>query len=118
MTGEDTVTRIRFSTGLGLASLLALATLLAGCGASTSASSLGDTEWELEELHGRDVLDDISVTLRLGADDELSGSGGCNRYFGTWETGDGQEIILQTTGATMMACEQPVMDQEQVFMDA
>jgi heat shock protein HslJ len=98
--------------------LLLASVLLAACGTVGAAGNLLDTEWELEELNGRDALDDVSVTMRLSDDDELSGSGGCNRYFGTWDTGDGDEITLNASGSTMMACEQPVMDQEQAFFEA
>jgi heat shock protein HslJ len=105
-------------TGVWLVGILAAAMLLAGCGSDASADTLTNTEWELEELHGRDVLDDISVTMKLGEDDELSGSGGCNRYIGTWETDDGDKITLAASGTTMMACDQPVMDQEQAFLEA
>jgi len=98
--------------------VLAAAGLLAACGSDAGADSLTNTEWELEELNGRDVLDDVSVTMRLGEDDELSGSGGCNRFIGTWETDDNSEITLTASGTTMMACEEAIATQEQAFLDA
>lgn len=109
---------LRIRVGLGLAGMFALSSLLAGCGASARASSLLDTEWELEELHGRDVLDDVSVTMRLDQDEKLSGSGGCNRYIGTWETDDVDQLVLRASGTTMMACDQPIQEQERAFLDA
>ena len=67
--------------GVCLVGILAVSMLLAGCGSEASADTLTNTEWELDELHGRDVLDDISVTMKLGEDDELSGSAGCSIHF-------------------------------------
>jgi heat shock protein HslJ len=45
------------------------------------------------------------------------GHGGCNRFFGTYKTADG-EIMFSSLNATRMACPQPVMDRERAFFDA
>jgi len=105
-------------SGVWLVGILAAAMLLAGCGGEASADSLTNTEWELEELNGRDALDDVSVTMTLGEDDDLFGSAGCNRYMGSWETGDDNELTLEPGGTSMMACDQPIMDQEAAFLEA
>lgn len=105
-------------TGMWLVGILAMATLLASCGSGASADALLNSEWELDELNGRDVLDDVSVTMNLKDDEELSGSGGCNRYTGTWQTDENYEITIEATGATMMACEEPILSQEQAFLEA
>lgn len=105
-------------SGIWMIGIVAAVTLLAGCGAEASADALTNSEWELDELNGRDVLDDVSVTMFLGADGELSGSGGCNRYVGTWETEDNYQITLEASGTTMMACDEPIAGQEQAFLDA
>lgn len=101
-----------------LVGALAVAVLLAGCGNNVSADSLTNTMWQLDEVNGRDVLDDVYVTMNLDPDDAMSGSAGCNRYFGTWQTGKGYDITVNATGTTMMACDQPIMDQEQDFLAA
>ncbi|HEX5165583.1 MAG TPA: META domain-containing protein [Thermomicrobiales bacterium] len=105
-------------SGIWLVGILAASMLLAGCGGEASADSLTGTKWELDELNGRDALDDVLVTMQLDDDDDLSGTSGCNRYIGSWETDDGDKITLEPSGLTMMACDQPVMDQEQAFLEA
>jgi heat shock protein HslJ len=98
--------------------LLIVSGLLAACGEEASADQLTGTKWELEELNGRDALDDVLVTMQLDKDDDLHGTAGCNQYIGSWDTGDDNEVTLEPSGMTMMACDQPVMDQEMAFLEA
>lgn len=48
---------------------------------------------------------------------KVSGTGGCNRYFGTF-TLDGKAVDFGPIGSTLMACEQAIMDDERAFFDA
>ncbi|HEV7284287.1 MAG TPA: META domain-containing protein, partial [Kaistia sp.] len=48
---------------------------------------------------------------------KISGSGGCNRYFGTVTVESGK-IKVGPLGATQMACVPAQMDQERKFLDA
>ena len=50
-------------------------------------------------------------------DGKVSGKAGCNRYFGTF-TLDGKTVDFGPLGSTLMACEQPIMDDERAFLDA
>lgn len=106
--------------GNGSKSWLALALLaavvLAACG--RDSAGLNDTEWTLNTLNGAAALANVSVTMELADDDQLFGSGGCNRYTGTWDTGDDDALTLTPGPMTMMACDQPIMDQEQAFIAA
>jgi putative lipoprotein len=101
---------------------LLLAAGVAGCTTSS------DTEETARELEGqvwrmvsytnadglvRDAIPDVEVTAEF-VDGTLSGSGGCNSYNASYET-DGSSIEIGPAAATLMACEEPVMDQEQVF---
>jgi len=45
----------------------------------------------------------------------LSGSGGCNQYSATYTT-SGQEITITQPASTMMACENPLMQQETQYL--
>ena len=47
----------------------------------------------------------------------LSGSTGCNRFFGGFELVDGG-LLLTPGGMTMMACPEDVMRQEQALLEA
>ncbi len=49
--------------------------------------------------------------------DQVSGSSGCNTFTGSY-TLDGINVTIGPLASTMMACEQPLMDQETAFMKA
>ncbi len=63
------------------------------------------------------ALADTEVTAVFGADGQLSGSAGCNRYSAPY-TVDGNKIKIGLAISTMMACEQPIMDQEAQYLAA
>ncbi len=60
---------------------------------------------------------DTEVTAIFGADGQLSGSAGCNRYNAPY-TVDGNKIKIGMAITTLMACEQSIMDQEQQYLAA
>ena len=47
----------------------------------------------------------------------LSGSGGCNRLLGRYEL-DGDRLRFGAVAKTMMACAEPLMSRERVFIEA
>lgn len=51
------------------------------------------------------------------AGDRISGSGGCNRFMGGYQTQSGQ-LSIDTLASTQMACEEPVMNQEMKYLMA
>ena len=63
------------------------------------------------------ALPDVEVTAIFGADGQLSGSAGCNTYNAPY-TVDGNKIKIGMAITTMMACEQPIMDQESQYLAA
>jgi putative lipoprotein len=86
-------------------------------GPATPAGSLQGTEWRAQEIGGRSVLDMVQATLSIEAGGRISGSAGCNRYFGTASVKDGM-IEVGPLGTTRMACMPAQMDQEKNFLDA
>jgi heat shock protein HslJ len=71
-----------------------------------AAMLLAGSEW------GYAAGGDISVQF---ADGQVSGSGGCNRFTGSY-TQDGDRLKLGTLAATQMACtDEVVMQKEQQF---
>lgn len=64
-------------------------------------------QWRLLELQGTAVLPGTEVTLRLTADGELSGSGGVNNYFGSYERQDDHGLSFGPIGATRMFLDDP-----------
>ncbi len=84
------------------------------CG-SMQRVTLEDTTWALLELKGKTIVvevNDKAPYLELNSKKASAyGFGGCNRFFGTYET-TGQSLTLGAMGATRMACPEG-MDQEQ-----
>lgn len=73
--------------------------------------------WRVEDIAGRGVIDNAQTTLRIDADGKVSGSTGCNNYFGT-ATLDGARMRFGPLATTYRACPPALMDQERKFLDA
>ena len=86
-----------------------------------TAPGLQGPDWKLSRYRDASdqmvpVLEDARVTARF-MDGKLSGSAGCNRYFGSYTAAAGDQLQLSTDiGTTMMACEPPVADQESTYL--
>ena len=86
-------------------------------------SGLQGVRWVLVSLVNADgetvtALADREVTAEFGADGQMGGSAGCNRYFASY-TIDGGNLTIGQAGSTMMACEPvEVMEQEAHFLTA
>lgn len=95
--------------------------LLTACATSSSQQGGGDLTgqvWGLTELVGETLLPDTGISAQFNSDGTLSGSSGCNQYNGKY-TVSGDSITISTPLATtMMACPQPVMDQENAYLKA
>ena len=76
---------------------------------------LAGTSWRLEDLAGAGVLDRVPSTLEFGPDGQISGSGGCNRFSGSYQR-HGDTLSLGPLAATRMACPEAVMHQEMAFL--
>ncbi len=86
-----------------------------------SEPQLESVHWQLQEYLGESgemtpVLPDTSADS-LFTQGQLTGSTGCNRYFGRYTTGEDNQLTLASeVGATQMACPGPVMQQEQRYL--
>lgn len=97
--------------------------LLAGCGASDDASgaALEDTRWVLQGYGPSGDLTapvgdrEASVTFER-ADATVTGSTGCNSYFGGYQLRGDALTIDGPLAQTEMACPGPVMDQEIAYI--
>ena len=74
------------------------------------ASPVGS--WLLDGLGGAPVAQGVASTLEIAPDGTVSGTGGCNRYRGRAEIGQGS-IAFSPLAATRMACPGAAMEQEQ-----
>ena len=110
------------TTAVAAASLL-----LASCASATPAStpsqvaSEGDIvgiTWLLEDLAGEAPVDGSPVTVRFTEVGALFGSGGCNRFAGTYEIDGATLTVGDALPSTMMACADDVMTLETAFFTA
>ena len=95
--------------------LIVLALLLVGCG---SRAALEDTQWVLVALNGDPPLTNTSPSAEFSAD-QISGSAGCNHYFGEYTVRDAN-ITIGDLARTEMYCVDPegLMVQEDNFLAA
>jgi heat shock protein HslJ len=104
---------------ISMIALIALAVALGGCSPSPADSaSLEGTHWALVTLRGEPPLTGTTPSAEFSAD-QLSGSTGCNHYFGTYQV-SGSDITISDVARTEMYCADPegVMDQEDAFVAA
>lgn len=92
---------------------------LAACSSTGERASLEGTPWALESYQNADgeivgALPDSGARAEF-ENGEVSGTSGCNRFFGAYEV-DGDLISIGSLGSTLMACPEPLMDQEFGFM--
>lgn len=79
--------------------------------------SLIGPAWLAEDIGGRGVIDRAQTTMTFDVEGQVTGSGGCNRYFGPVSI-EGNAISFGSLGATRKACVPALMDQEQRFFGA
>ncbi|MGD8623555.1 MAG: META domain-containing protein [Anaerolineae bacterium] len=94
--------------------------LLAGCERNNPHRvTLAGTQWVLVTLGGQPPLAGGTAPSAEFTEDQISGSTGCNHYFGTYNV-RGDTLTLGAVAVTEMACLEPegVMDQEQAFLAA
>ena len=106
-------------TLFGLIFAVWLALLLSACGGSGAAGNdpLDGTSWELWAYRKSKPIPG-SITTATFEDGKISGSGGCNNYFGSYQV-DGKSITITDLAITEMACMEPagIMEQESLVME-
>jgi len=63
------------------------------------------------------VLPETPITALFSVDDKVAGSAGCNSYNGTYVV-SGNELSVGPLATTRKMCAQPIMQQEQAYLDA
>lgn len=92
--------------------------LLTACASSGSSQELTGSIWLLTELNGEEPLPDTNITAEFDQEGRVGGSSGCNSY-GTSYNVDGNKITFGAeTITTMMACPEPIMEQERNYLIA
>ena len=77
-------------------------------------------EWRLTSyLNGANVMTTVTgekpVTAKFDSSGALSGSGGCNQYSATYKV-TGTSISITQPITTLMACPEPIMQQESTYL--
>src|SRR4030042_878548 len=102
--------------------VLTAALILAFTGCSDSSSGkLEDITWVLQSYgdpdNPKDVIEGTEITATFNSeDDRITGSAGCNSYFGGYEINDGLSVGMLAN--TEMWCGEPEgrMDQETEYL--
>ena len=105
---------ILFSVGV-----VSMLLFLAACGSSGTQNGGGDLTsqvWGLTALLGQPLVSGTGISAQFTADGKVSGSAGCNQYAGKYTTSGSSITFDPSIMSTAMACEQAVMDQEQVYL--
>ncbi|MCX7108775.1 MAG: META domain-containing protein [Proteobacteria bacterium] len=100
---------------------LVLGVFLASCASGQQQKAPPDllkTEWLLEDLAGKGVLDRVQATLAFPGPDKVAGQGSCNRFFGGVKI-SGESIKFGALASTRMACaSEAVSNQEASYLKA
>lgn len=79
------------------------------------AALLGD-EWKVFEIAGQPIVTGSTPSIKF-ADGRVSGAGSCNRFMGGYTVSDdGLKLTFSQMASTMMACPEPLMKQEGLFL--
>lgn len=94
--------------------LFILSLALSACAAGSDSTSIVGT-WKLTAYGPADAptpaVPDIDATITFDADGKVGGSGGCNSLGGDY-TVEGDQITFGPIISTLMACADPLMNQE------
>jgi heat shock protein HslJ len=85
-----------------------------GCGGDPRTLLTGG-EWAVESIGGKPVMANSRVTILFLKEDRVAGNASCNRFMGGYKlTGEG--LSFRQLGGAMMACEEPLSEQETRFL--
>lgn len=85
-----------------------------GCGGEPATLLQG--QWNMTEVDGKPVIAGSTPTIGFEADGKINGNASCNRFFGGY-TLSGEGLTAGDLGASMMMCEQTLMDQEMKVLE-
>ena len=82
-----------------------------------TAEELSATAWRPSHIGEMRTDEATALHLQFEPDGKLTGYGGCNRFFGSYELA-GKNIAIASLGMTRMACPEPAMSIEFAFVEA
>lgn len=92
--------------------------LLAACSTSGSDQELTGNIWLLSELNGKPPITGTAITAEFDDEGRVGGSSGCNNYNTSYEVGGDKLAVGDPIASTMMACPEPIMEQERDYLQA
>ena len=97
-----------------------LALLLISCGkGEEEKEAWGDIRgitWQLSDIGETTLNNDIITTIAFGEDNKISGNGGCNNYFGTYDLFT-NGLNISNIGSTRKMCSEEIMEQEMTYLN-
>lgn len=89
---------------------------LEGCG-GTPEDLLNGPAWQITALGDTSLIEPDQLSLNFTTPGRVAGGTGCNRLVGSY-TLTGEGLRFSAMGSTMMACPEPLMEQERRILDA
>ncbi|TPE59176.1 META domain-containing protein [Sandaracinobacter neustonicus] len=84
--------------------------------APTGGAALQGAEWTVFEIAGKPIVPGSTPSIKF-EDGRVSGAGSCNRFMGGYTIApDGLKLTFSQMASTMMACPDPLMQQEGLFL--
>jgi heat shock protein HslJ len=80
-------------------------------------ASMTGIDWQPRLLGSDEIAADSGLFVSFAVDGSVNGNGGCNNFFGSLETSNG-DLSVGELGSTRMACPSEIMDREIAFMNA
>ena len=97
-----------------------LVLLLISCGKGEEEKeawgNIRGVTWQLTDIGDTTLNNDVVTTLIFGEDHKISGNGGCNNYFGTYELYT-NGISISNIGSTRKMCSEEIMEQEMTYFN-
>ena len=90
--------------------------LLRGCGGDPADLLIGPA-WQVTALGQAELVEPERLSLNFITPGRVAGSSGCNRLVGGF-TLIGEGLQFGAMGSTLMACPEPLMEQERRMLDA
>lgn len=88
------------------------------CASSASSQALTGSPWLLTQLGEEPPLPDTQITAEFNEDGRVGGTSGCNSYNTTYSVDGNQIEFGEEMIGTLMACPDPVMEQERLYLEA
>lgn len=84
--------------------------------APTGGAALAGDEWAVFEINGAGIVPNSTPTIKF-EEGRVFGAGSCNRFMGGYTVAaDGLQLQMSQMASTMMACPDPLMQQEGAFL--